>query len=71
MRGGYMRFQAQYLRRICIPMHSMLGKSQMDRLRKLDKSEDLNAVDLEVGKVYGLSKKEVALARNTSAPKSE
>jgi len=40
MRGGYLRFQAQYLRRIRVPAPSELSKGQSDALRQAFRTRD-------------------------------
>ncbi len=63
MRSDFLRFQAQYLRRIPIPLPLGVSDRQIDRLRALDSSKDLDAVDHEVGVLYQLSSKEATLIK--------
>ena len=54
IRGGYFRFQAQYLRRIRVPSPEVLTRSQSDRLREAFRRRDralATAVALEVYQV--------------------
>lgn len=61
MRGGYLRFQAQYLRRIRLPRWSNVEKGVRRRLVNAAKSEDLQACNTVVLDLYGLSVEERAV----------
>lgn len=60
MRGGFLRFQAQYLRRIRIPRWSEVSKSLRLELANAAKKRDLEACNQAAFKLYGLSEKEQA-----------
>jgi len=59
MRGGFLRFQAQYLRRIRIPMWRDVSPSMRTRLVQAGLSLDLNRCDAVACELYGLSSEEV------------
>lgn len=54
MRGGYLRFQAQYLRRIRLPSPMDLSSSLADRLRQAFRDRDFAALDALALEAYGL-----------------
>ena len=54
MRGGYLRFQAQYLRRIRVPAPEDLEPSLADRLRIAFRSRDFAGIDELALEAYGL-----------------
>jgi hypothetical protein len=58
MRGGYLRFQAQYLRRIRIPRWSQVPADIRQRLKIAAESHDRIACNRAVFQLYGLSEKE-------------
>ena len=58
MRGGYLRFQAQYLRRIRIPGWKKLAPQLKKRLVSAATSGDLVACNAAVVELYGLSASE-------------
>lgn len=64
MRGGYLRFQAQYLRRICIPRWSSIDKSLKARLMRASTLDDANEINDIVADLYGLSIDEISLIQN-------
>lgn len=66
MRGDFLRFQAQYLRRICIPHRMSVSKPQIDKLVLIDGSNDQDAIDLAVAELYGLSDVDLGLLRSIS-----
>lgn len=55
MRGGYMRFQAQYLRRIRVPQWQAVPKDIKQQLIAAAEREDVQACNQAVYKLYGLS----------------
>ena len=61
MRGGYLRFQAQYLRKIRIPMWSDVGTDLRDRLVLYAETNDRHALNEIVSELYGLSTAEMKL----------
>jgi hypothetical protein len=60
MRGGYMRFQAQYLRRIRLPMWSDVSDEIRIALTEAGLNKDLAAANDAVFKLYSLTKSEQA-----------
>lgn len=52
MRGGYLRFQAQYLRRIRVPDPSSLSEKLKDEIRDAFRRRDFSALDLLALKAY-------------------
>ena len=58
MRGGYLRFQAQYLRRLRLPHWSAVSAPLRAKLIKAGKSRDLDACNEATTELYGLSAKE-------------
>lgn len=59
MRGGFMRFQAQYLRRIRIPHWADVPASLREDLRIAAESLDIAACNRAVFVLYGLSDEEI------------
>jgi hypothetical protein len=55
MRGGFLRFQAQYLRRIRIPRWSDVSQTLREELRDAAVKRDVKACDKAVFKLYGLT----------------
>ncbi len=55
MRSGFFRFQAQYLRRICVPSLATLGPPVVRRLAAMHQTQDIRELDVAVGKLYGLA----------------
>lgn len=65
MRGGYLRFQAQYLRRIRIPEWDKVPGKMKRQLIEAAERLDISACNRAVFDLYGLSKEErAALAGN-------
>jgi hypothetical protein len=62
MRGGYLRFQAQYLRRIRVPAPSMLSKAQSNSLREAFHARDKQQATLTALEVYGITPDELERA---------
>ena len=58
MRGGFLRFQAQYLRRICIPRWADVPETLRVELGDAAIKRDLRACNRAVFKLYGLSHEE-------------
>jgi hypothetical protein len=56
MRGGYLRFQAQYLRRIRVPRPDMLSKQLTDELRTAFRKRDFERLDALALDAYELPK---------------
>lgn len=66
MSGGFLRFQAQYLRRIRVPCWEDLTDAQRQILRDASSSLDLDVVDAAVATAYGLTAQEVEYVRRAS-----
>jgi hypothetical protein len=60
MRGGYLRFQAQYLRRIRVPHWKSVPKEMRRALIKAAEAHDLAACNRAAFALYGLTKDERA-----------
>jgi hypothetical protein len=61
MRGGYLRFQAQYLRRIRIPNWSDLSAEQRAAVIAAGASKDPKLCNKAVADIYNLSEADSAL----------
>ncbi len=61
MRGGYLRFQAQYLRRIRLPQWESVDEPMRERLRRYPETNDHQELNEIVARLYGLSGDEMAL----------
>ena len=55
MRGGYLRFQAQYLRRIRVPMPESIPERLCNSIRKAYRNRDFKRLDDLAVEAYGLS----------------
>lgn len=62
MRGGYLRFQAQYLRRIRVPSPSDLSKAQMKVLRQAFRDRDRQAATKAALEIYRIEQDELERA---------
>lgn len=60
MRGGYLRYQAQYLRRIRLPHWHDVAKEMQDKLKEAARRGDKEACDRVVFELYGLNTEERA-----------
>lgn len=58
MRGGFLRFQAQYLRRIRLPQWESVAASLRGRLMQAAAELDIDACDEAVAELYSLTKEE-------------
>jgi len=58
MRGGYLRFQAQYLRRIRVPRWNTVSADVRERLIAAASALDFNACDEAAAKLYSLNPRE-------------
>ena len=58
MRGGFLRFQAQYLRRIRVPQWSSVPDSLRRELKQAAEAQDLAACNRAAFELYGLSQVE-------------
>jgi adenine-specific DNA-methyltransferase len=54
MRGKYLRFQAQYLRRICVPKPESMSKKLQGSMRTAFRERDFEALDALSLKAYAL-----------------
>ena len=54
MRGKYLRFQAQYLRRICIPSPAMIPKALQEEIKVAFRKRNFHVLDALALQVYGL-----------------
>lgn len=54
MRGGYLRFQAQYLRRIRVPRPEVISPDQVERLRCAFRAYDVEAATQVAFDLYGI-----------------
>lgn len=61
MRGGFLRFQAQYLRRIRLPTWASVPEAMRVRLAKAAVSLDLSECNAAACELYGLSADETAM----------
>ena len=66
MRGGYLRFQAQYLRRIRVPEWSSVPKALRRTLVEAAKRGDITACNAAVFKLYNLSDDEQAALKGSA-----
>jgi hypothetical protein len=66
MAGGFLRFQAQYLRRIRIPRWEDVPKRLRTKLASLAESSDLAELDAAVFSLYGFTSDESALVREAA-----
>lgn len=62
MRGGYFRFQAQYLRRIRVPAPAMLSDTQIKSLREAFRSRDKRRATDTALEVYRIERQELERA---------
>lgn len=60
MRGGYLRFQAQYLRRIRVPAWESVSADMRKRLKSAAEHGDLAACNAAISELYGLDHSERA-----------
>lgn len=68
MRGGYLRFQAQHLRRIRIPRWESVSASMRKRLTRFSEAENFRELDEIVASLYGLSTGEMNLIEDRGRP---
>lgn len=65
MRGNYLRFQAQYIRRVRIPKWDSLSEESRQKLEILSNNRDIDKIDMEVFKLYNLTYEEIAIVKDT------
>src|SRR3546814_13360193 len=63
MAGGFLRFQAQYLRRLRLPRWERVSEVNRAALRAADGFDDMDVVDAPVFALFGLSEEEGVLVR--------
>lgn len=61
MRGGFLRFQAQYLRRICLPSWDTVSEELRAKLRTLADTDNPKERNAAVAALYGLSAADMKL----------
>jgi hypothetical protein len=66
MRGGYLRFQAQYLRRIRLPLWENVSTSMRERLKRYSETNDRHELNQIVASLYDISAGEMALIEGGS-----
>ena len=62
MRGGYFRFQAQYLRRIRVPNPRALSSTDSDQLKQAFRRRDRRSATCLALRIYGISEQEMESA---------
>ncbi|HLK67280.1 MAG TPA: Eco57I restriction-modification methylase domain-containing protein [Bryobacteraceae bacterium] len=62
MRGGYLRFQAQYLRRIRVPDPEILSRPQATELIEAFRARDRQRATLAALEIYGVDKPDIERA---------
>lgn len=67
MRGGYLRFQAQYLRRIRLPRWETISNKTKQRLAVVCDKSDQQEINEIVASLYGLSSLEMKIIKGQSA----
>lgn len=67
MRGGFLRFQAQYLRRIRLPRWETVAVPLRERLMQAAVTLDLNACDEAVAELYSLTQQEQEMLTEKTA----
>ncbi len=64
MRGGTLRFQAQYLRRIRVPKFSSIGADDRDELRAAFRAREVSAATKVALRLYGVPQIPLERTRN-------
>jgi len=62
MRGGYWRFQAQYLRRIRVPDPGAVSEPQAQELREAFRERDRKRATSVALAIYGIGEREMEIA---------
>ena len=62
MRGGYLRFQAQYLRRIRVPVPDSIAKAQAKELLKAFRTRNRQRATQIALEIYGIDEREMEIA---------
>ena len=55
MRGKYLRFQAQYIRRICVPKPDSISKELQSEIKTAFRKRDFHTIDALALKAYNLT----------------
>jgi len=71
MRSNFLRFQAQYLRRIPIPAPMGVSEQVVQELVALDGEQDRDLIDRAVIQLYSLKKCHLELMREAIDPRSD
>jgi adenine-specific DNA-methyltransferase len=71
MRSNFLRFQAQYLRRIPVPSAMALSHQKVKKLVEIHDTPDRDLLDKEVCKIYGLGETDLGLMLAAINRKSE
>ncbi len=66
MRGGYLRFQAQYLRKIRIPKWECVSADLRQRLAGFGETKDRHALNEIISELYGLTPTELKLIEGSN-----
>src|SRR5699024_7970685 len=61
MRGGTLRFQAQYLKKICVPCPQSIRDEDQERLKSAFRARDVEAATRAAADVYGIELSEYDL----------
>ena len=64
MRGGFLRFQAQYLRRLRLPQWDSVSEKTRSALIAAADAKDVEACDCAAFALYGLSNEDIAVLNN-------
>jgi tRNA1(Val) A37 N6-methylase TrmN6 len=71
MHSNFFRFQAQYLRHICVPSRLTVPEQEIDRLILAGETAESAKIDEAAARLYGLTDKEFALIAAISGANSE
>jgi len=71
MRGGFLRFQAQYLRRIRVPYWKHINDEQRLKLVEAAQNNDHQGSRILVSEIYGLKSGEIDILEEISAKKEK
>lgn len=63
MNGGFLRFQAQYIRRIRVPRWNAISPGQKTLLRDASRCRDLDEIDEAVAGIYHANARDLRMAR--------
>ncbi|MBC6440204.1 MAG: Eco57I restriction-modification methylase domain-containing protein [Rhodospirillales bacterium] len=67
MRGGYLRFQAQYLRRIRLPLWESVSEANREQMKRYAGTTDRHQINEIVANLYSLSTDEMVLIEGAHA----